>query len=351
MLHVGIDAHKKYSQVSVKDQQGQTMDERRLWHDDKEGMRRYFSELPGPKAAVLEATRNWYWIYDLLEECFDTVKLSHPAKTKLIAEAKVKTDKIDARVLAELLRTGFLPEAYVPSRELREQRELHRFRVCLVCLRTKLKNRVHAVLAKLGIDQPRSDLFGAGGRQFLEALELDETYAEEVKSCVRLIDAIEGEVKMCLKAIRKNLRQDERAKLLMSVPGIGEIFAYLVLCEIGRIERFVSVKHFVSYSALAPTTRQSAGHVWHGHVGRQGNLFLKWAFVEAANIAKDKDPALGALFESLSRAKGESKAKVAVARKIAIAVYHILRTGEPYRHNRLTKRHLGKPVAALGRKY
>ena len=277
MIHVGIDAHKKYSQVCVETQEGESMGERRLYHDDKQGMRTYFSALPGPKTAVLEATRNWYWIYDLLEECFDEVKLSHPAKTRLIAESKVKTDRIDARVLAELSRTGFVAEAYVPPREIRDQRELHRFRVFLVHLRTGLKNRVHAVLDKLGITHPWTDLFGAQGRKFLEGLELAQPYALEVESCLRLLDVIEDEVQLCLKHIREMLREDGRSKVLMSVPGIGEIFAYLVLCEVGQIERFASVKHFVSYCALAPMTRQSAEHVWHGHVGRWGNLCLKWA--------------------------------------------------------------------------
>jgi transposase len=350
MLHAALDAHKRYSQVAVRNEHGQIVDERRLWHEDKDSMRRYFLGLPGPKVAVLEAGRNWYWIYDLLEECFDEVKLSHPAKTRVIAEAKVKTDKIDARMLSELSRTGFLAEAYVPPGQVRSDRELHRYRVSLTCVSTKLKNRVHAVLAKLGIEQPWSDLFGKQGRVFLSGLELGEPYREEVDSCLRLIDAIKCEEKQCLKRIKKSLRQDERAKVLMSVPGIAERLAYLVLCEVGDIGRFRTVKHFVSYSTLAPTTRQSAGRVWHGHVGRHGNLYLKYAFIEAAKFARKKDPALKALYESVLRGKGKSKATVAVARKVAVAVYHILKTGESYRYNELTKRHLGKPMVVPGRK-
>jgi len=350
MLHAALDAHKKYSQVAVRNEEGEIVDERRLWHADKEGMRRYFTGISGPKQAVLEAGRNWYWIYDLLEECFDEVRLSHPAKTRLIAEAKVKTDKIDARTLSELLRTGFLAEAYVPPRQVRQDRELHRFRARLVCVRTKLKNRVHSVLAKLGIDAPHSDVFGAEGREFLKALSLGEPYKEEVESSVRLIDAISEELKQCERNMGRSLRQDERAKLLMSVPGIGRVLGYLILCEIGEVERFRTSKHFVSYSCLAPTTRESAGHVWHGRVGRHGNLYLKYALIEAAKIAKDKDPGLSLYYRRMSMTKGKSKATVAVARKIAIAVYHILRTGERYRYNRLTKSHPGKPLGTLGRK-
>lgn len=349
MIHIGVDQHKRFSQVVVVDQEGGLLDERRLYHHDKQEMRDYFSQWSEQKVAVLEATRNWYWLYELLEETTDRAKLSHPAKTRLIAESKVKTDRIDGRVLAELSRSGFLPEAYIPSRDVRDRRELHRFRVVLVALGTRLKNRVHAILDKLGIEHPWSDLFGKQGRQFLDGLKLRRPYQLELSSCLRLLDAISEEVRVFQKEIRKTLSADARSELLMGVPGIAEVFAYLILYEIGQIERFPSAKHFASYCALTPQTRQSAEHFWQGHTDRRGNLYLKWAFTEAAHVAIHKDPALEALYQKHRRTKGAGKAILVVARKLAVAVYYVLKKGQNYRYNYLTKRHLGKPVRASGR--
>jgi transposase len=335
--------------MAVIDDSGAVLDQRRLYHDDKDALAQYLDQWPGPVAVALEATRSWYWLYELLEQHAERVVLSHPAKTRLVAEAKVKTDKVDAEALAQLLRTDFLPQSYVPPRSVRDQRELHRWRVVVVALRTKLKNRVHAILDKLGIEQSLSDLFGRRGREFLDGLSLRGPYELELRSCLRLIDAIGAEEHSVTVEIRRVLKEDPRAGLLMSVPGIGEIWAYLILCEVGEIERFRSAKHFASYCALTPRTRQSAEHFWQGGTDRRGNLYLKWALVEAAHVAHTKDPALGALYASKSRTKGAGKAAVIVAHKLAIAVYQVLSRGENYRYNALTRRHLGKPEAALGR--
>lgn len=349
MLYVGVDQHKKFSQVAVVNESGEVLENRRVYHDDKDEIKRFFRELGEESTAVLEATRNWYWLYDLLEEEVREVKLCHPAKVRLIAEAKVKTDKIDATVLAQLKRTGYLPESYAPPREIRERREVHRFRISLVRIQTGLKNRVHAVLAKLGIEHPWTDLFGAAGREFLSSLSLPEAYQLELESCLRLLDRVGEEIRLVQKEIRKTVKEDPRAQLLMSVPGIGETLAYLILYEVGEISRFSSPKKFASYCALTARTRQSADRVWQGHISRQGNVYLKWALIEASHIAARKDPALTAVYNRKRRTKGSGKAIVYVARKLATAIYHMLQRGENYKYNCLTKVHLGKPCTRLGR--
>ena len=132
------------------------LDRRRLEHFDKEGIAGYFANLPQPATVAMEATRNWYWLYELIEEHVE-VKLAHPAKVRLIAEARVKTDKIDPHVLAHLERMGFLPQSYIPPREVRDQREMLRYRMVLVRTRTAVKNRIHALVDKLGISHPFTD--------------------------------------------------------------------------------------------------------------------------------------------------------------------------------------------------
>ena len=350
MLYVGVDQHKKFSQAAVVDETGAVVDMRRLYHNDKDEMRRYFRRWGQEAIVVLEATRNWYWLYDLLEEEVKEVKLCHPAKVRLIAEAKVKTDKIDATVLAQLVRTGYLPESYVPPQEIRESRELHRFRITVVRLQTRLKNRVHTVLDKLGIEHPWADLFGKKGREFLCSLKLPRVYQLELDTCLRLLDKVGEELKLMRKEIMAALSADSRSELLMSIPGVAELSAYLILYEVGEISRFASARKFASYCALTPSTHQSAERLWHGHIGKRGNLYLKWTLIEASHVAVRKDPALEAIYKCKSRAKGKGKAIVTVANKLSKAVYHILRSGQRYRYNHLTKRHLGKPLVVLGRR-
>lgn len=350
MVHIGVDQHKRFSQIAVLDDGGQVLSRRHLDHFDKEAMRTYFSQWAKDASAVLEAGPSWYWLYDLLEETVGSVKLANPAGVRLIAESKVKTDKIDAEALAQLERLGYLPQSYVPERAVRDGREVHRFRIFIVRLATALKNRVHAVLNKLGIEHPYSDLFGKTGRQFLASLKLRPPYQMELEGCLRLLDAFKDEIARVQKQIRKAITDDRRAELLISIPGIAETFCYLILYEIGDIGRFRSEKKFASYCALAPSTHQSASRIWQGHTGRRGNLNLKWAFTEAAHVAVRKDPAVGAYYESLKRRKGTGTAAIAVARKLARATYYILKTGKPYRYNYLSKRHLGKPVVILSRR-
>jgi len=349
MVHVGVDQHKRYSQVAVMDAQGLVLDRRRLEHWDRDGMMDYFAQWGADGSAVLEAGAHWYWLYDLMEECFEEVTLADPSGVRYMADRKIKTDKVDAELLAELDRIGHLPTAHVPTREVRDRRELHRLRIFLVRLSTALKNRVHAVLDKLGIEHPHSDLFGKGGRELLESLELRWPYGLQLEACLAVLDSVKAQIERVRTELRGILKTDQRAELLQSVPGIGELLCYLVLYEIGDIGRFATHKKFASYCALTPTTHQSGATLWHGHTGRRGNLYLKWAFTEAAHTAARKDSALGAFYRRQKARKGAGRAALAVAHKLAVATYHILKRKEPYRYNHLSKVHLGKPVVILGR--
>ena len=170
MVHVGLDMHKRFSEVAVLDGAGTVLDRCTLHHDDPARLAEYFRGFGRDGTVTVEATRSWYWLVDLLESEGLTVKLAHPARVRLIADARVKTDRIDAWVLAHLERLGFLPEAYIPPQEVRDRRELLRYRLGLVSLSTILKNRVHAMLAKLGINPKQTDLFGKSGRAFLDGL-------------------------------------------------------------------------------------------------------------------------------------------------------------------------------------
>jgi transposase len=253
------------------DEEGQAIDQRVLYHDDQEKIREYFSHIGQDGTVTLEATRNWYWLFELLEEEGLRVKLAHPSKVRLIAEARIKTDSIDASTLAHLERTGYLPEAYIPSRDVRDNRELLRYRLSLVRIRTSLKNRIHAILDKLGINHPFFDLFGKKGREFLRALSLRDVYRKELDGYLSTIEFLDEILKGITKRIQTSLEKDPQAELLMSIPGISYLTAHLLLCEIGDIQRFPSAKRLCSYAGIVPGTHQSADHIWHGPITKQGN--------------------------------------------------------------------------------
>jgi len=341
MFYLGIDQHKRFSQVAVLDEAGKQVGKARWSHDAPQKIREYVRRFQ-PAAAALEATRNWDWMFELLEEEVGQVVLSHPARTRLIAEAKIKTDQVDARVLAQLLRIGFLPTAYAPPREVREGRELHRYRMTLVRYQTQLKNRIHALLDRQGIMAPEADLFTRRGRVWLVQVDLRPPYRFELDSLLRRLDEAVVERRALERELRQRLRADPRTPWLLSVPGIGETTAYLILHEVGDIHRFASAKHFASYCVLVPSTRQSADHRYQGHVGRAGNLYLKWALIEAAQVARRHDPALEALHARLLHG-GSNKATVAVARHLAVAVYQVLTREQPYRFRNRTDTQPGKP--------
>jgi transposase len=331
MLHVGLDLHKKYSTVAVMDDHGDIQSEATLYHDDRARLMEFFSTLAGKAIVTVEATRDWYWLYELLEELGVTVKLANARKVRLIAEARLKTDKVDPRSLAQLERTGFLPEAYISPRPVRDNREYLRYRLTLVRLRTGLKNKVHALLDKLGIKHPFADLFCPAGRRFLSQLKLRPAYQEELTNYLALIEDIERRIVAATREIKRQLKPDPRARLLMTIPGIGHLTAYLLLNEIGDIKRFASPGKLCAYGGIVPIVRQSADHRWQGHITKEGNRYIRWALTESACLAPSKDYALGSFYRRLKARRGNLKARVAVARKLLVAAWHVLTYEEPYK--------------------
>jgi transposase len=170
-MYIGIDLHKKYSVVTTMDINGNIINQKRVEHNSK-ALDNFLSSINENDNIAMEATINWYYFYELLESKTKNIALAHPAKTRIIAEAKVKNDKVDSKMLAHLLRTNLLPKAYIPSRETRDLRELLRYRASLVRFRTQIKNKIHAILSKNGTNSPYSDLFGKAGMVFLKQIEL-----------------------------------------------------------------------------------------------------------------------------------------------------------------------------------
>ena len=339
MYYLGCDQHKKYSFVVAKDHLGNTVDQHKLYHADKDLMKQYFSSLPPDSIVALEACGFDHWLGDMLEDLGLNFKLAHTAKTKAIAEERIKTDKISASVLADLLRADLLPQAYRPPLHVRHARALMRYRQSLVWMRSSIKNRIHAIIDYHGIQQSFSDLFGASGRQFLAQLNLPAPYSAIIENYLSLIDLFSDLIHKSDALLRRQLKSNPSAKLLTSIPGIGLITAHIILAEIGDITRFPNRHKLVRYIGIVPSLHQSGQILFRGRITKQGNKYLRTAFIESAQTAIRRDPYLHNHFMKIKTKKGYGVAIVAVAHKLVKSTYKVLIDQKPYRFRTLYRSH------------
>ena len=333
MINVGVDIHKRICQACLKDERGSIVEEFRF-RNNQEGVAKLAMVLKkhGEAKVALESTGNlWVKIYDRLDEEPDIdVILSNPKKTRIIAEAKIKNDKLDARLLADLVRADLVARSYVPPKEIRMQRALLRERISLVESRTMIKNHVHALLDKYEIQSMYTDLFGKRGREWLRSLNLlgiDQTILEVN---LQRLEELEAHIDAFTRKIAQEAVEKPEVRLLMGFTGIDYYSAMLLASEIGDVTRFPSAKKLVSYAGLAPGTRQSAEKTIHGHIVKDGNKRMRWILVEAAQHASRHDPRLRAFYLRILKRRGYQRAIVAVARKMLVAMYHVLSKNEAY---------------------
>jgi transposase len=327
MNSVGIDLHRNRSHFAVIDEHGELKLSRRIVND-REAFLELLGGLEGESQIAVEATYGWEWLAELLEDAGYDIHLAHPLRTRAIAAARVKTDAVDAKTLAQLLRADLLPEAYVAPRDLRDVRELLRHRIALTRIRSALKNRVHAILAKHGITREHSDLFGKGGREFLTRLELREPPRRRLDSLLAMIDDFDREIAATTKEIDECAKADDRVDVLTQIRGVGRYTAMLIIAEVGDITRFPDARHLCAWAGLTPTVRSSDGKARLGHISRQGSPALRWALVEAAQKCTTGSGPLRDQFERIAKRRGRKVAKVAVARQILTLSYYGLRDGE-----------------------
>jgi transposase len=277
---------------------------------------------------ALEATYGWEWLADVLQDAGYELHLAHPMRTKAIASARVKTDAVDARMLAHLLRTDLLPESYIAPRELRDLRDLLRHRVALTRMRSSLKNRVSAILAKHGIQRPYSDLFGPAGMKFLADIELRESPRQRLDSTLSLIADFTREIDATSREIDARATENAYVPVLCQIRGVGRYIAMLIIAEVGDIDRFANARRLCSWAGLTPTVRSSDGKARLGHISSQGSRALRWALVEAAQHAGTGGGPLRDSYERIAKRRGKQIAKVAIARQILTLCYYGLRDGE-----------------------
>ncbi len=339
--YIGCDAHKKYSVFVSMNEQGQCDPPVRIEHT-REVLRAFLAALPPGSPIAVETIGNWYWLVDEMERAGHRPKLAQAREAKRLMGKANKTDKLDAKGLATLLRNGTLPEVWIPPSVLRDQRELPRLRLTLGHTRTQLKNRIHAAFAKYGISFPEvNDLFGGKGRLLLEQRlpELPAETQRSVRTELALLDQVADHLTVVEGRIRQVVRETPAMQRLKTVPGVGDILAIVLALELGEVQRFPSAEHLASYAGTVPRLHESGGRSWHGHVRTDVNHYVKWALVEAVNIIvlhqeawQDKHVVL--LYQRLRKHKGHAKAVVAVARHLAEASYWVLTKDEAYREPR-----------------
>jgi transposase len=330
--YVGLDVHKRLVQACVLDDAGAVVLQHRFKLSRTTLVDFAQKHLSAQDRVVVEATTNTWAVVGVLKPLVAEVVVSNPLTTKAIATAKVKTDKIDARVLAQLLRCDFLPRVWEPDAATQELRRLSSRRSSLVADRTAIKNRLHSVLAMRLLAPPVDDLFSTKGLTWLRSCELDPEGRQLLDSDLRLLDQVQAEIAGLEKILIGKAHQDSRVKLLMTLPGVDYTVAQTVLAALGDVKRFRDGDHAASYLGLVPSTKQSAAYCVHGPITKCGNGHARWMLVQAAQHV-DKHPGpLGFFCRRLAHKKNRNVAVVATARKLVVIAWHMLTKNEPYRY-------------------
>ncbi len=324
-VYVGIDVHRKRSQVAVIDSGGEVLANRNV-PNGTETILGVIGGLPPGTPAAFEAAFGWGWLLELLEDYGFDPHLVHPLQCKAIASARLKNDKVDAAILAQLLRADLLPEAWIAPPAVRQLRALLRHRAQLVRVRTLLRNRIHAVLADHGHDRP-SGCWSGPGRGWLASLPLPPVSREVIEDDLALIDALQVLIDRLDWEVRQHARSDPRVKILTQLPGVGPFTALVILAEAGDITRFASARKLASRAGLTPTVRGSDRTVRHGHISKQGSAWLRWILCEAAQTAK-RHPGYAASYTAIARRRGKKIATTAIARKLLARAWHLLADAE-----------------------
>lgn len=334
-LYAGIDLHKQYAYVTIMDQLGYVHHQGKFENKEKKLVPFLQEKIPtAPVEAIIESTYGWYWLGEELESAKIPYVLAHPKKVHDLVKGR-KTDKKDSQALADLYRTNLLPEAYIPTPEERDFRELLRFRFRLVQQKTGMQRRLRDILAKQNIECPYKDILGKRAKEWLRSQTFPFPYAQEVETSLALCEYLEKDIAKYTKKVTEQSGMNQAAKLLESIPGIGKLLALLLAVEIGTIKRFPNDRAFASYAGLVPSVSSSGGKTHLGETSQKSNPYIRWALTEAVSHVVKKDPTYKAFYDKLEGKRGKSKARVAIMHKLARAIFVMLTKKEKFRIQQL----------------
>jgi transposase len=331
MRSIGLDVGHRMAEVAISEP-GRGTRRAGTISATPESLRSFAATLGPQDQVVLEATTNTWAIVELLQRHAGRVVVSNPLRTRAIADAKIKTDTVDAATLVELLAADYLPTVWQPDPATRALRRRVAGRAALVAERTRLRNRISAVLIRNLVHSPWSDTFGRSGRQWLATVELPDDERELVDQSLRLLDGLGTEIRTAETAIARAVVEDVRVRRLLTIPGIGIQSAVALVALIGDVGRFPRPNKLVSYLGLDPIVRQSGGRpAWTGHISHAGQAHVRSLLVEAAQVAIRVPGPLHAFFARVAHRRGHGIAIVAVARKLTVVAWHLLTHDVDYR--------------------
>jgi transposase len=335
VLHVGLDLSRKQVEVCLISGQGELIDRFTATpdRDGLYGLARRVAVYEEPVRGVVESMNGARFVHDELVSHGWEVLVADAQKVKGLAPLACKTDKIDARVLAELSFRDLVPAIWLPTLELRREREISRWRLHLVKHRSTLKNRVHSTLITFGHQRHMSDLFGVAGRRLLGELDIPEPWRSHVDASLVLIDDLEARITEIAKDLRRSGAQHRYIPILMSAPGFGWITSFTVACEIAEISRFTSPVKLTGYTGLCPRVKQSGQMDQRGPLSKHGPKYLRWGLMEAA-IAASSHPLYRERYERtkrrLGRQRGPKVAQIDLARQLTEAIWYMLTRHQPF---------------------
>lgn len=338
MENIAFDSHKNYTFCSVEDERGNIITEHKIQHE-RGSIKTYLSQFTPNSPVAVETIGNWYWIVDEIEEAGMIPQLVHAGKAKLMFGCVNKTDRLDARGLNRLQRIGSLPTVWIPPHEIRDKRDISRTRLFLVSQRTQLKNRIHAVLQKYGLGlKTAKDPYCKSGRRELQGLlaKLPVQTRFATRMQLRQIDSLDPIIRQFDSKMKAICRETEEVRLLQTLPGIGNVLSNSIQFEVGDVARFSGPERLAAYAGTTPRVHASGGKTRFGNLRQDVNHYLKWAYIEAANLVcinqyNHPDRFVSKLFRRIKQKKGHASAVGAVARHLAEATYWVLTKKEAYR--------------------
>jgi len=342
MLIIGCDFHTRYQQIAMLDQATGELTERRLQHENGEA-EAFYRSLAQPVRVGIEATGPVHWFEHLLAECGHELWIGDSAKIRASETRKQKTDERDAALILDLLLSKRFPRIWVPTPAERDLRQLLWHRHKLVRMRTMLGNQLHFLAMSQGLCRKKK-LFSKSGRMELTCLHLGPWASRRREELLKLLDGLDPAIAELDRAVLQAAKQREDAVLLMTHPGIGPNTALAFLLAVGPVSRFACSKKIVSYFGLNPSEESSGGRRRLGAISKQGNTMVRWLLIETAHLAVRQDPELRQDYQRLKFRRGHAVAKVAIARKLAVRLYWMLRSGAVYAQ--LVRRQ-GSPGATL----
>jgi transposase len=330
--YIAVDIGKKNCVVCITDKDGSIIEETKYDNTLQEA-ERFASHLDKiydyrKCHAVCESTANmWIKTYEAFEKHGIDIKLANPLKTKAIAEARIKTDKLDAQTLAHLLRSNLIAESYIAPNKIREDRSLLRLRINLVSDRTRVMNRVHSLLDKYDLKCRYEHIFGVNGIKWLKSVELKLKGNDQIQlvNYIHNIEFLNSEITQIEKQISVEASNNENVKILMSMTGIDCFSAMLISSEIGDISRFSTAGKLVSWCGLCPTVHQSGTSLYMGRMKKDGNKKINWIMIQAANTASRTDnDRLKKYYMKIAKRHGHHIAITHVANKMVRIMWSML---------------------------